>query len=238
MLGNYVNTVAIIVASLLGLLIRKGLKEEYKTIVMQAIGLSVVFIGAVTALGGLLDPASEPILFIISLVIGGAIGELLRLDRALNKLGTLLQEKVGGNGSNVARGFVTASLIFCVGTMSILGSIESGLRENHNMLFAKSVLDGVTSMILSSTLGVGVIFSAAAVFIYQGLIIFFAGSIESLLTAQIVREITIIGGILIFGIGLNLLEIKKINTINLLPAIFVPVVYYLLIIPLYQALSG
>ncbi|MDY6827582.1 MAG: DUF554 domain-containing protein [Bacillota bacterium] len=239
MLGNYVNTLAIIVASIIGLLIRKGLKEEYKTIVMQAIGLSVIFIGAVTALGGLLDPASEPILFIISLVIGGAIGELLRLDRALNKLGMLLQEKVGSNnGSNVARGFVTASLIFCVGTMSILGSIESGLRGNYNMLFAKSVLDGVTSMILSSTLGAGVIFSAAAVFIYQGLIILFAGSIESLLTAQIVREITIIGGILIFGIGLNLLEIKKINTINLLPAIFVPVVYYLLVIPLYQTLFG
>jgi uncharacterized protein len=237
MLGNYVNTAVIVIGSLLGVLLHKGLKEEYKTIIMQAIGLSVLFIGATTALSGLLNPDSEPILFIISLVIGGAVGELLRLEKALNKLGLMLQEKVGSGEGNIARGFVTASLIFCVGTMAIIGSLESGLKGNHNMLFAKSVLDGITSMILASTLGIGVIFSAAAVFIYQGSIIVFAGMLEPILTVHVIREISIIGGILIFAIGLTMLEIKAIRTINLLPAIFVPVIYYLLILPLFQSFN-
>lgn len=233
MLGNYVNTAVIVIGSLLGVLMHKGLKEEYKTIIMQAIGLSVLFIGATTALSGLLNPDSEPILFIISLVIGGAVGEFLGLEKALNKLGLILQEKVGSGEGNIARGFVTASLIFCVGTMAIIGSLESGLKGNYNMLFAKSVLDGITSMILASTLGIGVIFSAAAVFLYQGSIIVFAGMLEPILTAHVIREISIIGGILIFAIGLTMLEIKAIRTVNLLPAILVPVIYYLLIVPLF-----
>jgi len=238
MLGNYVNTLAVIIGSLLGLLVQKGLKEEYKVIVMQGIGLSVLFIGATTAIGGLLDPDSEAILFIISLVIGGIVGEMVGLDKGLDKIGMFLQNKASaksqGGDSNIARGFVTATLIFCVGTMAIIGSLESGLRGNYDMLFAKSVLDGVTAMILASTLGIGVIFSAAAVFIYQGLIILFAGTLEPLLTTHVIREISIIGGILIFGIGLTMMNIKKINTINLLPAILVPVIYLILIKPLFS----
>jgi uncharacterized membrane protein YqgA involved in biofilm formation len=201
---------------------------------MQAIGLSVLFIGATTAIGGLLNPESESILFIISLVIGGIVGEIIGIEKGLEKLGLLLQRKVGSGEHNIARGFVTASLIFCVGTMAIIGSLESGLRGNYDMLFAKSVLDGITAMILATTLGIGVIFSAAAVFIYQGAIILFASSLEPFLTTQVIREISIIGGILILGIGLNMMEIKKIKTANLLPAIFVPVIYYFLIIPLVQ----
>ncbi len=241
MLGNYVNTITIIIGSLLGLLVHKGLKEEYKIIVMQGIGLSVLFIGATTAIGGLLDPDSEPILFIISLVIGGIIGELVGLERSLEKLGMMLQRMVGSDNDqgehNVAKGFVTASLIFCVGTMAIIGSLESGLRGNYDMLFAKSVLDGITSMILASTLGIGVIFSAGIVFLYQGAIILFAGFLEPLLTVNVIREISIIGGILILGIGLSMMEIKKIKTVNLLPAIFIPVIYYFLVLPLIKLLG-
>jgi hypothetical protein len=236
MLGNYVNLITIIVGSLLGLLVHKGLKENYKTIVMQAIGLSVIFIGATTAIQGLLEPDSEPILFIISLVIGGTIGELVGLEKGLDKIGMILQNKIDpGNGqdkTSVARGFVTASLIFCVGTMAIIGSLESGLRGNHDMLFAKSVLDGITAMILASTMGIGVMFSAVMVFVYQGAIILFAGYLEPLLTVHVIREISIIGGILILGIGLGMLEIKRIKTLNLLPAILIPVFYYFLFIPL------
>ena len=234
MLGNYVNTIAIIVGTILGLLIHKGLKEDYKDTMMQAIGLSVLFIGAATALNGLLDPESEAILFIISLVIGGVVGEMLGLDSALNRLGQFLQNRVGRGDHNVARGFVTASLIFCVGTMAIIGSLESGLRGNYDMLFAKSILDGVTSMILATTLGIGVAFSAAAVFIYQGAIIVFAGTLEPILTIQVIREISIIGGILIFAIGLNMLEIIKVRTVNLLPAVLVPILYYFIVFPLYK----
>lgn len=232
MLGNYVNAVAIIVGCLLGLLVHRGLKDKYKIIMMQAIGLSVILIGATIALGGLLDPDSEAVLFIISLVIGGIIGEMLGIDKALDRLGAMLQKRFGSENNNIAQGFVTASLIFCVGTMAIIGSLESGLRGNHDMLFAKSILDGVTSMVLATTLGIGVIFSAAAVFVYQGAIIVFAGFLEPFLTGQVIREISIIGGILILSIGLGMLEIKKIKTINLLPAVFIPVIYYLWIVPL------
>ncbi len=234
MLGNYVNAAAIIVGTILGLLIHKGLKEDYKNTMMQAIGLSVLFIGAATALNGLLDPESEAILFIISLVIGGIVGEMLGLDNALTRLGQFLQNRVGKGDHNVSRGFVTASLIFCVGTMAIIGSLESGLRGNYDMLFAKSILDGVTSMILATTLGIGVAFSAAAVFIYQGAIILFAGTLEPILTIQVIREISIIGGILIFAIGLNMLEIIKVKTVNLLPAVLIPIIYYFIVLPLYQ----
>ncbi len=234
MLGNYVNTLVIIIGSLLGLLIRRGLNENYKKIVMQGIGLSVLFIGATTAIGGLLDPDSEAILFIISLVIGGIIGESIGLEKGLDRLGSFLQKKAGSNHNNIAQGFVTASLIFCVGTMAIIGSLESGLRGNHDMLFAKSVLDGVTSIILTSTMGIGVIFSAGAVFVYQGLIILLASFLEPVLTVHVIREISIIGGILILGIGLTMLEIKKINAINLLPAVIIPVLYYFIFLPLLE----
>ncbi len=234
MLGNYVNLLTIVIGSIIGLLVKKGLKDKYKKIVMQAIGLAVVFIGAAGAISGLLNPESEPVLFIISLMIGGAVGELIGIEKALERLGALIQRKMGSAESNVAQGFVTASLIFCVGTMAIIGSLESGLMGDHNILYAKSVLDGVTSMILASTLGIGVIFSAAAVFVYQGSIIMFASFLEPFLTDNIIREISIIGGILIFGIGVNLLEITKIKTANLLPAIVVPVIYYILIVPLFR----
>jgi uncharacterized protein len=237
MLGNYVNTITIIIGCLLGLLVQKGLHDKYKTIIMQAIGLSVLFVGATVTIGGLLDPDSEPVLFIISLVIGGALGELIGIEKALDKLGLMLQNKVGSQQSNIAEGFVTASLLFCVGTMAVIGSLDSGLRGDHTMLYAKSVIDGITAMILSSTLGVGVIFSAAVVFIYQGAIIIFAGLLEPLLTIDVIREISIIGGILIFGIGLSMMEIKKIKTVNLLPAIIVPVFYYLWVVPLIQLIK-
>lgn len=236
MLGNYVNTLAIIFGSLLGLLVRRGLNENYKKIVMQGIGLSILFIGATTAIGGLLDPDSEAILFIFSLVIGGIIGESIGLEKGFNRLGSFLQNKAGSEQNNISQGFVTASLIFCVGTMAIIGSLESGLRSNHDMLFAKSVLDGVTSIILTSTMGIGVIFSAGAVFIYQGLIIVLASLLEPVLTVHVIREISIIGGILILGIGLTMLEIKYINAINLLPAVIIPVLYYFIFLPLLELL--
>lgn len=231
MLGNIVNGVAIVIGCFIGLLVHKGLKEKYKSIVMQAIGLSVIFIGAGVAISGLSDPESEPVLFIISLVIGGIIGEIAGIERGLEKFGGFLQLKVGNKDSNIAKGFVTASLIFCVGTMAIMGSLDSGLRGDHSILFAKSVLDGITAMILATTLGIGVLFSAAAVMIYQGAIVIFASYLEGLLTADVIREISIIGGILIFAIGINMLEIKKIRTGNLLPAVIIPVIYYFLVLP-------
>ncbi|MDA3847420.1 MAG: DUF554 domain-containing protein [Vallitaleaceae bacterium] len=231
MLGTYVNTAIIIIGSLIGLLLKNGLNEKYKITIMHGVALAVLFIGISTTINGMQN-GGEPILFIISLVIGGILGELIDLDLRLKHLGEMLQSKVGKGEHNIAAGFVTASLLFCVGTMAILGSLDSGLRGNHDMLYAKSVLDGVTAIILTSTLGIGVIFSAISVLVYQGAITLFAGFLEPYLTTEIIREISIIGGILIFSLGINMLEIKKIKTANLLPAILIPPLYYLAIVPL------
>lgn len=234
MLGNIVNAGAIVIGCILGLLIRNGLKDRFKEIVMQAIGLSVLFIGTTSAVNGLLNPDSEPILFIISLVIGGLIGEAIDIEKRLESLGDFLQNKFSSGEHNISQGFVTASLIFCVGTMAIIGALESGLRNNHEMLFAKAVLDGITSIILTTTLGIGVIFSAVAVFLYQGTIVVFASYVEPYLSVDIIREMSIVGGILIVGIGLTMLNIIKVKTANLLPAIIIPVLWYLVGIPLWN----
>lgn len=233
MLGTIVNAIAIIVGSLIGLKIKHGLKENYKNIIMQSIPLCVIFIGAASTLSGLSDKNSNPILFIISLVIGGIIGEWLNIEGKLEYLGLKLQNKMKTTDNNIAKGFVTSTLIFCVGTMAILGALESGLKGNHNMLFAKAVLDGITSIILTSSMGIGVAFSAIAVFLYQGSIALFSSVIAPYISQDILREISIVGGILIFSIALTMLEIKKIKTGNLLPAIIIPVIYYLICIPLY-----
>ena len=237
MLGTYVNTAVVIIGSLIGLVIKNGLKEKYRITIMHGVALAVLFIGIATTLGGMMD-GGQPILFIISLVVGGFVGEWIDVDEQLKKLGQWLQKRFGNGEHNIAQGFVTASLLFCVGTMAILGALDSGLRGNHDMLYAKSVLDGFTSIILTSSLGIGVIFSAVSVFVYQGAIVLFASALEPILTAEIIREISIIGGILIFSLGLNMLEIVKIKTANLLPAILVPPVYYLAVLPLYVLITG
>ena len=227
MFGTVINAAAIIAGSLLGLLIRGGLKEKYKEMVMHVLGLCVLFVGASSALGGLLDADAEPVLFIVSLVLGSLCGQWLDIEGRLERLGQILQNKIGNKGGNIAQGFVSGSLLFCVGTMAVLGSLESGIQGDYTTLFAKSVIDGVTSIVLASTLGIGVAFSAAAVFLYQGAITLFASFLQSYLTADMLREISIVGGIMIFAIGLNMLEIKKIKIGNALPAILVPVLYYL-----------
>ena len=228
MLGTYVNTIVVVLGSLLGLLIKNGLPERFSKTIMHGVALAVLFIGISTTIGGMMD-GGEPILFIISLVIGAIVGEIMDVDKRLQRVGEWLEQKVGrGKNSNVAVGFVTASLLFCVGTMAILGALDSGLRGNHTMLYAKSVLDGVSAVILSSTLGIGVIFSGVSILIYQGLIVMFASTLEPIMTTEMIREISIIGGILIFSLGLNMLEIVKIKTANLLPAILVPPFYFLI----------
>ena len=229
MLGTIVNALAILCGALLGMLLRNGLKEDYKQIVFHGVSLAVLFIGASGAVGNLIQPSSHPILFILSLITGGLLGQWWNIELRLEHLGHLIQSKLqkGSKGGNLSQGFVSASLLFCVGTMAIMGSLESGLQGVHKTLFAKSILDGVTSVILSSTLGIGVALAGVSVFIYQGLITLLAQWIEPYMTADMIREISTVGGILIFAIGINMMEIKKIKVGNLLPAIFIPVLYYL-----------
>ena len=226
MKGTLINAAAICIGSLAGILVKGGLKEKYVDIIMQAIGLSVLFVGAASAVGGLLNESSNAILFIISLVLGSAIGEAVGIEQKLEALGDFLQNKMKKSNDNVSQGFVTASLVFCVGTMAIVGAIESGIQGAHTTLYVKSILDGITSVIFASTLGAGVMLSAVSVLIYQGLITLFASFLQPYLTGQVMTEMSIVGGILIFAIGINMLGIKKIKVGNMLPAIFIPPVYF------------
>lgn len=220
MLGTIVNVIAIILGTLLGIFIKKGIKEKYKSTIIDGIGLSVAIIGITGAV-----ETNNIILVIGSIVVGSIIGELIDIDLKLENLGDRLEEKFGNGDSNFSKGFVTASLVFVIGAMAIVGSLESGLSGNHETLFAKSILDGVMSVIFASTLGIGVAFSVFPVFIYQGAITLLANSVKDILTPEVITEMSAVGGILILAIGINILGIKKIKVANMLPAIFIPIIY-------------
>jgi len=220
MLGTIVNTVAIVAGSLLGVSLRRGISDKYKETVIAAIGLAVLLIGLKSAL-----QTDDLLLVIISLAIGAVIGEMLHIEDRLEAVGRWIGSHLGRSGEGVARAFVTASLVFCVGAMAIIGALESGLTGNHQTLFAKSLLDGVTSIIFASTLGIGVIFSSVAVFVYQGGITLAATYLKPFLTPAVVAQMSAVGGLLIVAIGLNILDIKKLRIGNMLPGVFIPLIY-------------
>jgi uncharacterized membrane protein YqgA involved in biofilm formation len=221
--GTVVNVLAIIAGSCIGLIFRGGIPMGYQQTVIQAIGLAVAIIGISGAL------KSQDILVVIfSLAIGSIIGELLRIETRLNQLGNWLERRFSKAGGGIARGFVTASLLYCVGSMAIVGSMESGLTGNHQTLFAKSVLDGISSIIFASSFGAGVLLSALSVGVYQGLLTLSAVLVKPFLIPSVVDQMSAVGGILIMAIGINLLDIKKINVGNMLPAIFMPLAYYMI----------
>ncbi|OOR23376.1 DUF554 domain-containing protein [Bacillus cereus] len=219
-LGAVVNGVCIIIGTLFGKLF-SNIPESMKGTIMHAIGLTVAVLGLQMAL------KSESFLVVIlSLVIGAVIGEWLQLEERLTHLGEWLESKVGSKGKgSISEGFVTATLIFAIGAMGILGALDSGIRGNHDVLFTKAIIDGFISIILTTTLGIGVVFSAIPVILYEGAIAIFATQINSFvpekLMNQFIVEMTATGGIMIFAIGLNLLGFIKIKVANLLPGILV-----------------
>lgn len=225
LLGTLVNAGLIIVGTLIGKLLHR-IPESMKTTVMYAIGLSVIVLGLQMGL-----KSENFLIVIISLVVGAVLGELMQLEEKLNQLGLWLEKKLGsiGHGSNgkgsIAEGFVTATLIFVIGAMAIIGALDSGIRGDHDVLYTKGLIDGFTSIILTTTLGIGVIFSAIPVLLYQGLIALFATQINTfipqVLMDQFIVEMTATGGVMIFAIGLNLTGLVKIKVANLLPAIVV-----------------
>ena len=227
MIGTIVNCLAIVFGSFIGLFIRGGMKPRYRDILMSVLGLSVVFIGISTALGGMLKDEAKPVLYIVSLVICSLIGETLKIEERLEDFGSLIESATKSKGGDISQGFVTASLTFCVGTMAVIGSIESGVLGVHTTLFTKAVIDGVMALVFASSLGIGVMLSAAAVLVYQGTLTVFASMIQPYLTNEMLIEISIVGGIMITAIGVNTLDIKKFKVGNMLPAIAVPVIYYL-----------
>lgn len=218
MWGTIVNVLAILAGAILGQIAGKKLSANLQLIVMQSIGLGVVLIGLQMAF-----QTKNVLITLISLVLGGIIGELLGLSEGLEKLGRWLENRLsGGTGTgDFSRGFVSASLLYCVGAMAIMGALESGLTGNHQILYAKSLLDGVSAIILASTLGWGVAFSGLTVFAYQGSITMLASWVGRFLNDAIIGEMTAVGGLMILAIGLGLLGIKEIKVANLLPAILV-----------------
>lgn len=220
MLGTLVNFSAIIAGSIVGMLLKNGVPEKISNTIMQGLSLCIVFIGISGAIKG-----SNTLLIIISMVIGGLIGELIDLDNLLQKLGDKIEDKFKGKGIKISEGFVTTSLMFCVGSMAIVGSLQSGLEGDHKILFAKSIIDGIASIIFASSLGIGVMLSSLSVLIYQGAITLGAASLKVILIQSVITDMTAVGSLLIIGLGLNMLNITKIKVANLLPAIVIPIVY-------------
>lgn len=227
MISPVVNALAIVAGTFVGLLLKKGIPERLNDSIMKALGLCVVFIG----IKGL-SSGSNTLVLIISMVVGTLIGEVLDLDLRIRNLGDWVEgrfkKKEEGGSLGIAEGFVTATLLFCVGAMAIVGSLQSGLTGNHETIFTKSILDFVAAIIFASTKGIGVAFSAVAVLIYQGSLVLLATWIAPFLSDAVIGEMTAVGSLVILALGLNILGITKIKVMNLVPAIFLPVLFLLL----------
>lgn len=216
MIGTIANAGSILVGTLLGSALKKGIGEKYQTVMMDAMGLAATALG-INAIVGAMPNSVYHVLFIVSLALGGLIGTALGLDTAFDGL-------VGrfSKGSNLAKGLSTAILLFCAGTLSILGPIESALHGDHTYLFTNAILDGITSIVLSSTFGIGIAIAAGVLFCWQGAIFLLANLIAPYLTPELLTEISLVGGVLILSSGMSILGIKQIKTLNLLPALLVP----------------
>ena len=223
LLGTFVNTIAIIIGGALGLLLRGGIPDKIKNTIMDGLALCVLLIGVTGAI-----KVNNLLLIIFSIVFGSIIGELIDFDKLIQSLGDKIEERFHQKGGSISEGFVSSSLLFCVGAMAIVGSLQSGLANNHQTLFAKSVLDGISSIVFASSLGFGVILSSVSVFIYQGAITLSATLLKTVLTQSVIMDMTAVGSLLIIGLSLNMLKITKVKVANLLPAVFIPVLYQIL----------
>ena len=238
MLGPTVNALVVLVCSLAGCFLIRGIPSRFEDILKKAIGLSIIYVG----IRGALDN-QRVLLLIMSLVAGSAIGELINIDGFMNRLGLWAEGKLGfkqGPGEDNAegrasqseksfsKGFVTASILYCSGSMAIVGSIQSGLTGNHELLFAKTILDGSISVVFAASMGIGVAFSAIPVFVYQSAIVLAAMAVRDFLTPDIIREMSAVGSLLVAAIGFNFLGVREIKVANFIPAIFIPLIYLLI----------
>ena len=223
MIGTIVNALAIIAGSAIGLVFRKGIPKRYNETIIDAIGLTVILIGLKGAF-----KSDEPLIVILCLAIGTVMGEFIGIEAGLEKFGKWLETRLSKSGGGISRGFVTTSLLYCVGAMATLGSLQSGLTGNHQILFAKSLIDGIGSIIFASSMGIGVMISSLSVFIYQGTITIGASFLESLLVPEVINEMSAVGGLLIMALGISMMDIKTIRVGNMLPSLFLPIAYYAL----------
>ena len=214
MKGTLVNSLGIICGSALGILLKKNVPIKYQQTVMQGLSLAIGLIGLQMAL-----KTENILIIIISIVIGGLIGEFIDIDGLLGRIGERLTVLMGNKYGSVGEGFITGSLVFCVGAMAIVGSIQDGLTGDTSILYAKSMLDTVASVVFASGMGIGVALSSISVLLYQGALTLLASSLSGFISEAMIREMTAVGGLLIVGISLLVLEIKTIKVANLLPAV-------------------
>lgn len=214
MVGTLVNASAIIVGSSIGMILRKNLPKKYETIYFQAVALFTLLLGLQMALG-----LSSPLLVLFSLILGGFTGVIMNLDGKIDRLGNFFKVKMKSGNERFAEGLTTAFLLFCMGSMTIIGAIEEGFGKTSNLLFTKSILDFFSSIILASGLGIGVLFSVVPLLLFQGGITLLVSVIGKDIPAEIISEITAVGGILLMGLSFHLLQIKEIKIINMLPSL-------------------
>jgi len=222
--GALINASAILLGGGVGLVFKGRLSEKISESITRAIGLCICIIGISGALEG------DIMLLVVALMLGALTGELIDIDKKLNNLGQYLQNKLSrkDSPSKFAEGFVTTTLLFCVGAMAVVGSIEGGLRNDYSIIVTKSIIDGVAAMVFASYLGFGVLFSAFAVLIYQGTIEFFAGFLQNILVDSLVIQISAAGGIMILALGVNMTVGTKMKVANFLPGLIFAAVYYVI----------
>lgn len=220
-MGAIVNAVTIMVCGIIGIVFKAGIPDRFNERIMHGIGLCVLTLGIVGVMS--LD---NSIVMIVSVLIGTIIGEGLQLEERINAAVKKLEEKVTHISyfNNLGEGFIAASMIFCVGSMAIIGSLESGLLGDHSTLYAKSILDGIVSILLGSSLGAGVILSSIPVLLYQGAITLLASSMEPFLSSAVINEVVVVGSLLLIGLGMNMMDITKLKIMNYVPAIILPVI--------------
>jgi uncharacterized membrane protein YqgA involved in biofilm formation len=219
MLGTYVNVVAVVVGSLIGLVLHQRFPEKLKRIGFQAIGLCVLVLGTSMAL-----KTDKFLILIFSLLIGAITGEALGLDRHIERFGEWLKARIGSTNDQFSEGLVSAFLLYCMGAMTVIGAIEDGLNNDPSILYAKSLMDGCASIALASTFGLGVLISAIPLFLYQGGITLAAASAKSFFTEPLITELSAVGGVILMGLGIQLLDLKEIRVVNFLPALLVVII--------------
>lgn len=224
MIAAVVNAVVVVLGGLLGLLLGGRLQEKHTRTIVNALGICTMVIGITSAI-----TTSNILIVIICLVLGIILGEALKIESRVDGLGDWLKAKVANNGGGrFTEGFVTASLLFCVGSMAIMGSFDAGLRGDYNTIFAKSALDAVMAVTFAATMGVGVLFSGATVLIYQGALTLLAGVVEPYLSAPVIAEMSAVGGVMLIGTGMNIIGLTKerVKVGNMLPALFLPILWF------------
>ena len=230
-MGVIINVIAIVIGTMIGLFLKRGMSEKMSSHIMLGLALITFIIGLK---GALVD--QDMILLIVSISLGGYLGEMMQLEENIRKFAEWVQDKLSKEGSQnqLAEGFVSAVLIFCVGAMAVMGSLEAGLRNNHGILITKALIDGFASIILTTTKGAGVMLSALAILLYEGGMMVLAQFVAPYLSESIVYAMSAVGSLLLVALGLNLLELTKIKVMNFLPAMFLPIV----LIPLFSFIRG